>query len=229
MWALSETGLLNKDILTQLQEALVSHGLPAVKYADFISVEGGRLELEAEVFEREILSAGKASIVLEVRAYSAPLGGRPIIECFAGVGDSKDQAVSNAFAKMLLGVFHVLIEALTSHSCEDQVEVESWKRQDAAWKIFSGPLLTQYSDNSTLSDSYPEVISKLDALFVEMATPGPHWIRVFVGAYHGQIQAIEVLLDNEDWGQAQSILVSQDWACTEDYQSLRHFVLALPA
>lgn len=220
---------MSKDVLTQLQEALVSHGLSAVQYADFISVEGGRLELKAEVFERETSSAGTATVVLEIRAHSALLGGSPIIECFAGMGDSKDQAISNAFAKMLLGVFHVLIEALTSHSCEDQVEIENWKRRDAAWKIFSGPLLTQYSDNSTLSDSYPEIISKLESLFAETATPGPHWIRVFVGAYHGRIQAIEVLLDNEDWEQAQPILASQGWACTEDYQSLRHFVLALPA
>ncbi len=215
-------------ITAHLKTVLESHGLSVTERGDILSVDDGRLELRAEIFDRED-HAGSHTVVLELQASSDLLGGRPIVECFAGVGSSRDKAVSDAFGKMLLGSFHVIIEALTSHACdEEQAEIEHWTRSDGSWQVFSGPLLSQHSGASTLSSSYPSFISQLNSLLIKTILPGPHWIRVFLGSYHDQVQVGEVLLDNEPWEAGQSLLLSQSWSCTNEYQSIRHFVLALP-
>lgn len=195
---------------------------------DILSVDDGRLELQAEIFEREA-PAGSHTVVLELHAYSNLLGGRSIVECFAGVGSTRDQAISDAFGKMLLGSFHVLIEALTNHACDaGQAEVEHWVGSGGSWQVFSGPLLTQHSGISTLSSTYPSFFSELNSLFIKTIPPGPHWVRVFLGSYHDQVRVGEVLLDNEPWEPGQSLLFSQNWSCANEYQSVRHFFLALP-
>jgi hypothetical protein len=53
-------------------------------------------------------------------------------------------------------------------------------------------------------------------------------VRVFLGGYHSQVQASEVLLDNEVWDLAHAQLLAQQWNCSNEYQSIRHFLLMLP-
>lgn len=129
---------------------------------------------------------------------------------------------------MLLGTFHVLIEGLTSHSCqEEQAEIEHWTGTNSAWTVYSGPLLTNHSGDSTLCAAYPAFIAQLTSLFKAKVPSGPHWVRVFLGAYDDKVQATEVLLDNETWEQGQSLLAAQEWPCT-GVPTVRHFILALP-
>ena len=80
----------------------------------------------------------------------------------------------------------------------------------------------------TLGDAYPTFLAALSRRFLESAPPGPHWIRVFVACYHGQLQSTEVLIDNEPWEEGQRLLRAQPWATTQAFQSIRHFMLALP-
>ncbi|MCY1406452.1 hypothetical protein D3C76_421690 [compost metagenome] len=224
----TEISPLTNNITSQLKAALEAHSLGVAEHNGALSVEEGRLELEANVFDHAATSTS-STVVLEVQARSDQLAGQPIVECFAGVGESRDQAIADAFGKMLLGTFHVLIEGLTSHSCpEELAEIEHWQNDDSDWTVFSGPLLTMHSGDSTLNSTYPAFISQLTSLFVATVPPGPHWVRVFLCAYDDQVQAVEVLLDNEPWEQGQSLLAAQSWSCTPDYQSIRHFILALP-
>lgn len=219
--------VLINTIHRQLRIALEAHALDVVENDGVLLVDGGRLELQGSVFDRDTVP-GNAAVVLEVQARSGWLD-QPIIECFAGIGASRDQAIADAFGKMLLGSFHVLIEGLTRHSCQEaQAEIEHWTGVNSGWTVFSGPLLTQHAGNSTLSAIYPDFLAQLTSLFVATVPSGPHWVRVFLGAYHDKIQATEVLLDNAPWAQGQSLLTAQEWPCTHEYQSIRHFMLALP-
>lgn len=217
-----------QSLLVLLHEALKLHGLEADRVGNRILIEGGRLQLEADT-QRYETPDDSVTLSLEVRAFSDALPGGPILETFASNAATEALALSDAFSKFLLGSFHVLIETLTSHECtEEQTQVERWANDSAAWDIYSGPLLTQSVGASTMATTYPEFMAALTTMFQERASNGSHWIRVFIASYHGSVQAAEVLLDNEPWEEAHTLLASREWACTHDYQSLRHFLLAIP-
>lgn len=214
--------------LALLQEALQMHGLEAARVGDRLSVEHGRLQFEADT-QIHAASDGSVTLSLEVRAFTDALPGGPILETFANNAATEALALSGAFSKFLLGSFHVLIESLTSHECaEEQAQVERWANDGAAWDVYSGPLLTQSVGASTMATNYPDFMAALTTMFQETAPIGSHWIRVFIASYHGSVQATEVLLDNEPWEEAHALLASREWTCTHDYQSLRHFLLAIP-
>ena len=223
-----ELDAVGDDILGKLDKAIRAHGLRTVRDSAQISIEEGRVVLEARVIDRDA-AASQATVVLEICVHSPELGERPIVECFAGWGATRDLAVAAAFGKMLLGFLHVVMEGLTSHACEDgQSDIEHWAGVDAAWTICSGALVGQHSGESTLTGTYPSFMTQLTSLFERSVGPGPHWVRVFLAAYDGKVQAGEVLLDNEVWQEGLDLLLAQPWQATDEYQSTRHFFLALP-
>lgn len=215
--------------LTLLQETLSAHGVQSAKVDDRVLVEDGRLQFEADTL-RHGTSSNSVTLSFEVRVFSEALPDGPIRETFASNAPTEALALSDAFSKFLLGSFHVLLESLTSHECaEKQSEIERWEREDAAWDVYSGPLLTQSNGPSTLATSYPEFMEALTSLFQQRAPIGSHWVRIFIAGYHGSIQITEALLDNEPWEEAHTLLASRQWTCAHDYQSLRHFFLVIPA
>lgn len=218
---------MKESITDALVLAIEAHGLSVQREGDTLLVDEGRLILNADVFEND--KAARTTVVLELQARSPLLGERPIIECFVGIGDSPEDASGDAFNKMLLGTFHVLVEALTRHACDDgQVDIEHWEGETTSWRAFVAPLLTHHSSTSALAGTYSTLFVGLQDLFRRTAPPGPHWMRVFVGAFDGELQACEVLVDNEPWEAGLSLLQSQAWQCQDEYQSVRHFVLMMP-
>lgn len=216
------------DILETLYGAVIAHGVVAEKFSDYIAVSQSDLVLAATIYEGNITPT-TATVTLEVTARSAKIDGEQIVERFAGMGQTKDSAAANAFGKFLLGSFHVILEALANHQCsETQAEVEEWSQGTFNWTIYSGPLISQQSTESALTKSYGSFLEKLKALYCETVAPGPHWIRVFLGAYDNAVLGSEVLLDNEPWEQAHELLRAHGWRYVSEYQSVRHFILAIP-
>jgi hypothetical protein len=220
---------LSNDILDMLERAVATHGLPIARHPHHLSVDNDRLLLKAGAMLQPS-PHGRTVITLQLQAHAVELRGKPVVETFAGAGSSRDEAVADAFGKLVTGSLHTLLEALTSHRCtEGQDNIARWARKDSAWQVFSGPTLAQHHDGLTLGDAYPAFLAALSRRFLEMAPPGPHWIRVFVACYNGQLQGSDVLLDNEPWEDAERLLRAQPWATTQGFQSMRQFLLALPA
>ena len=220
---------LSNDILDMLERAVAAHGLPLVRHPQHLSVDGDRLLLKAGAMP-QVAPHGRTVMTLQLQAHAAELRGQPVVETFAGAGNGRDEAVADAFAKCETGSLHTLLEALTSHSCaQGQSSIARWGRKDAAWDVYSGPTLAQHHGGLTLSDAYPAFLAGLSRRFLEKAPPGPHWIRVFVACYNGQLQSSDVLLDNQPWDEGQRLLRAQPWATTQALQSIRQFLLAMPA
>lgn len=213
-----------------LYEAVTGHGLTASRVGEEILVGDGLLRLELHTRERPAEHEGHI-VQLDVLARSIRLGERPLIESFAGFGATPEEAGNQAFGKFLRASFHVLIEALADHSCEnDQGEWDHWQEPDRAWKVCSGPLLVQHSqtDATAVHSPYTGFSEHLEALFRREAPPGAHWVRVFICAFDGAVQTVEVLLDNDTWPAGEALAGSIDWATPQAYTTLRHFLLALP-
>jgi hypothetical protein len=218
---------MSERILEQLRATFAAHGLPAERAGNALAAGDG-LVVEPRVFTREGVS-GTFQVQVDFVISSPRLGGREFLDSFAGIGGSLESAEKNAFEKFLIGSFHVIAAALTRHERKsEQIEWEDWKGAAHGWRVCTGPLLTLATREDAGIEGYPAFFGKLSELFCREAGPGPHWVRVFVGSFEGQIAGGEVLLDGEPWPPAEQLLGEHGWTLPEGYASARHLMIALP-
>jgi hypothetical protein len=218
---------MTERILDMLHTTFAAHGLPAERTGKTLAIRDG-LVIEPRVFAREGVS-GAFQVQVDFAVSSPRLGGRELLDSFAGIGGSLESAEQNAFEKFLIGSFHVLAEALTSHECDsEQVEWEEWRGAAHGWRVCSGPLLTLATREDAGIEGYPRFFGRLAELYSREVAAGAHWVRVFVGAFDGQLAGSEVLLDGAPWVPAEELLAEHDWSFPEGYASARHLLIALP-
>ncbi len=219
---------MQETVQQELHLAFTQHGIQAYEKDGALFVPAGALEIESRVTNISSTS-GKHVVSVDVVTYSPRLGTKPIVESFAGIGDSPSEAIGLAFLKFMLGTFHVLIEALSDHSCnQNQGEWFDWRLNESSWRVCSGPIISQ-------SEPSGEIITKqcgdffraLEPLYLRQIKTGTHWIRIFVCAYQGKLHATEVLLDNERWVEAEELAFSWDWVTPDSYTAARSFSIAL--
>ncbi|RVD72594.1 MAG: hypothetical protein EOS58_22055 [Mesorhizobium sp.] len=177
--------MASDKVLDMIHGALIAHGIDAVRRDQDVLLQSRQLRFEAEVFEAE---AGR--LVLEIYIFSPLLDVQPVIESFAGFGDTREQELNQAFEKFLRGVFHVAIEGLADHVCDNmQAEVEVWQQsspcwkiwqKNVRWKIYGGPVISQATTElNSLNRGYPTFYAKLEKLFIASVSPGSHFVRTF--------------------------------------------------
>lgn len=225
-------------VLDLIYDALIAHGMNAIRGQQDVTIQSKHLRFEAEVFDKDHQGPDHR-LVLEIYVFSALLNTQPVIESFAGFGDTREQALNQAFAKFLGGVFHMLIEGLADHVCDNmQAEVEIWRRNRASWKfwrnnvswkIYGGPVISQATTElCSLTRGYPAFYAQLEKLFTASVPPGSHFVRTFLAGLNGTLISAEVLLDNEVWPEGENLAVRQDWDYGDGYQAIRQVILALP-
>ena len=183
---------MSERILEMLRNSFTAHGLPAEREGKALSLSDG-LVVEPRVFAREGVS-GMFHVQVDFAIASPRLDGRELLDSFAGIGSSLESAEQNAFEKFLIGSFHVVAEALTTHECgPEQVEWEDWRGAAHGWRVCSGPLLTVSTREEAGIEGYPRFFGRLSELYSREVAAGAHWLRVFVGAFDGQLAGSEVL------------------------------------
>ncbi|MFD1982831.1 DUF6348 family protein [Mesorhizobium newzealandense] len=196
--------MASQEVLDLIHEALIAHGINTIRGQHDVSLELENLRFEAEILDREQRDS-TLWLVVEIHIFSPLLGTQPVIESFVGMGDTRQQATFQAFGKFLIGVFHVLIEGLAKHVCDNmQADIEFWQRNDASWKVYAGPVITQAVVECTLNRTYPAFYAQLEKLFSANVRPGSHFVRIFVASHGGELIGKEVLLDNETWPEGQA-------------------------
>ena len=211
-----------------ISDAFAAHGMASNAVGSLVRV-GEDLRIRVRCHLRTQRQDG-ATIQLDIETETDALGASsPLMDSFAGIGPTQRDAAKNAFGKFLIGSFHVMAEALTSHRCDSgQVEWEDWLAPGAGWKVCSGPLLTQATKECRTSSQYGDVLARIRELFVLQAEPGPHWVRIFIAFLRGQVHSTEVMLDGVEWRGAQELCREARWTPSDEYESLRHLLVALP-
>lgn len=230
--------MASHKVLDMIHGALIAHGMDALRREEDVTLQSKQLRFEAEVFEPDHQGPNRR-LVLEIYIYSPLLDVQPVIESFAGFGDTGEQQLNQAFEKFLRGVFHVIIEGLADHICDNmQAEVEIWQRSSARWKIwrnsarwkiYGGPVISQATTElCSLTGGYPVFYAQLEKLFTASVRPGGHFVRTFLAGLNGTLVSAEVLLDNAVWQEGQNLAISHDWHYGDGYQAIRQVILALP-
>jgi hypothetical protein len=215
-------------IIELVQFSLEAHGLASAIDGNVVRLaDGSDLSFEPRVFDGPPNEHAKIT-QLDMVVRSRRIPRRYIVESMAGLGEDQAEAEREAFGKFLTGPFHVLLTALADHTCDSNpAEWLTWKNGSASWRICDGPLV--FNNTADTQTAYPDFIPQLEKLFLASATREVHWVRVFLGSFNGKQTGGEVLLDNQPWPDAVALLNSQQWEFPQEYRSLRHFFVALPA
>jgi hypothetical protein len=226
---------MSELLLDALLRCCGSHGIGAERAGGLVRAQDG-LTLEPRVSTREP-PAGSAQVQVQVdfAVQSPRMGAVPFLDSFGGLGATREAAELNALQKFVQGSFHVIVESLTTHSCPpgdgeaDAVEWEDWVGESgAAWRVCTGPLLILATREGARIDGFGEFFPALTDLFRARVSPGPHWMRLFLGAIDGGHVGSEVLVDGGVWADGQRLLDSHPWTYPQGYASLRHLLIALP-
>jgi len=218
---------MSEQLLEFLRTSFRDHGIDNERRGNRIHTVDD-LTIEPRVCPREDLR-GTSQVQVDFAVESPRLGSLPLLDSFAGVGNSRDDAERNAAGKFLQSSLHVIAAALTRHDRDSsQVEWEDWSAGDRGWKVCLGPVLTVASREGARIEGVSGFFPRLNALLAETMAPGPHWMRVFLGALDGEHMGGEVLVDGAVWPAGQQMLDGHDWVYPEGYASFRHLLIALP-
>jgi Family of unknown function (DUF6348) len=219
---------MSETILDALCLAFTSHGLECERRDVAARIQDG-LIIEPRVLLRDPLN-GSERVQVDFQVESPRLGGTVLLDSFAGIGASLEEAEQNAFGKFLSGSFHVIAESLTDHHCSDgEVEWEDWPGIGHTWRVCSGPVLLIATHHGAQIEGFPEFFSQLSESFSNSMGPGPHWMRTFIGGLDGNRLGSEVLVDGAEWQEGAQLAEATAWNFPEGYASCRHLLIALPA
>jgi hypothetical protein len=218
---------MSEWLLNALRESFAAHGLEGEPASGALAFRGD-LKLEPRVTVRGTAN-GTTQVQVDFAVHSPRLGGLPLLDSFAGIGATREEAEKDAFGKFLSGSLHVIAESLTDHRCDsDQVDWEDWRGEHGAWRVCAGPLLMVATRRGERIDGFPAFFEQLMRLFSSEMPAGPHWMRVFLGSLDGERKGSEVLVDGAEWPAAEQLLEQHLWAYPPGYASLRHLLIALP-
>lgn len=219
---------MSDQLLEFLQVSLASHGVKSDRNGSAIHAQDG-LVIEPRVIPRDTVR-GAAQVQVDFAIQSPRLPGIAFLDSHAGVADTAENAEKNAFSKFLQGSFHVIAEALTTHSCDQgEVEWEDWEAGAGhAWRVCTGPLLLIASRPGSRVEGIEDFFPRLNRLFCETMTAGPHWMRVFMGSLDGKHNGSEVLVDGAVWPAGQDLLDAHAFTCPPGYASFRLLLITLP-
>ncbi|HEX8911749.1 MAG TPA: DUF6348 family protein, partial [Humisphaera sp.] len=149
--------------------------------------------------------------------------GRVIVESFAGMGESPDQALGDAFRGFASNTFHVLLAAFFGVDNE-QVTREEWSLGGRRGRVVLGTVGFR-GEAPTLEGLSNEWFAALQqAVQRRPLRPGSHWVRLYYGQMRGEPLACEVLLDNDVWADVQAEMAAFGWQAKEPFYSVRLFL-----
>ncbi|MBF02233.1 MAG: hypothetical protein CMP76_02940 [Flavobacterium sp.] len=146
--------------------------------------------------------------------------GRKVIESFGDIGTTKEEAVKNNLKNFVINDFHVITSALND-SFDDEVTTEEWNINDKIYQAYIGNFgrkgNLEIPENTF--NKIEEIVKKQD--FNEKY----HWIRFYYGKINQEPAIIEFLVDNKKNHQAEEIISKLDWQDTNEYASVRNFII----
>lgn len=148
-----------------------------------------------------------------------------LLESFAGLGSTPAEAEKDAFDNFCRSSFHVIAAAFYDHSEPDQVTSELWQLAGSEYEATIGNFtLRSFQGGGT---PIPEdLFPRLEAMIRALPASVPlYWIRAFYCNLDREEHVSEVLLNNDRWPAAESMVASLEWEPRDSYYSARLFLV----
>jgi hypothetical protein len=212
-------------------------GVPSVREAfagllreHGFAVDGSRvgaLEFDAQVFPRP--PGRQLMVQVDFVVRHPALARDRIVESFAGVGATWQDALGQTVRKFGQGSLHPILAVLLDRSAgADQVEWERLSHPGGAFDVCLGPLLGLYSATPPAPIG-PLLAALLAALGGVPLSRTVHSLRVFTMHQDRTPMTAEVLLDNQPWAAGQAIVAAARYEGPPGLVGSRLFALLTPA
>ena len=207
------------DILLKLLE---SHGVSASVKSDWIETTAGH-KLAGNVV-REIPSPA-GTVNLQLDFYFDLPDGRLLIESFAGLGTSREDAIKDGIQNYVANSFHVILSSFTDMANTDQVETEEWTINGRKRNVVIGGMgIRRFSDAEFNPPTkwFSVVQKEIERMPLDDRC---HWIRCYYAQMDGKPMAIEALLDNEESAILLASMKQIEWPTDPEFYGLRIFLV----
>ena len=207
------------DILLQLLE---SHGVSASVQSDWVETSGGH-KLAASVV-REMPSP-EGTVNLQLDFYVDLPDGRLLIESFAGLGTSRNEAIKDGFQNYVFNSFHVILSTISDVANTDQVETEEWTINGRKRNVLIGGMgIRRFTDAEFTppTEWFSTVQKQIENLPLDERS---HWIRCYYAQMDGKPMTIEALFDNEESSILVDTLKQIEWPIDSEFYGLRIFLV----
>jgi hypothetical protein len=210
------------DVNPPLLALFQGHGVEAVAEGEWVTFPG-RAHRACAVIVKETPHKASLSVQLDVRFEVAP--GRTVVESFAGVGVTREEAVKDAIRNFTMNSFHVLLAAFLVPGDDEQVGREEWTVGGRPSRVTVGNVGIRGRPpvSGAAVVAWYHVFE--ERIKEKQLRPGTHWVRLYYGQMDNKPLACEVLLDNRVWDEVQSEMVAYDWPCGEAFYSVRVFLV----
>lgn len=216
---------MDLDVTSTLQEFLQAHSI-STQFKDQWLI-WGLASSSAWIFRRP--SADVNNLVrLNINVRSPLLGGRTLVECFAGWGSDEQEAISSAWGKFSRSCLHVLMQVFMNDPPDKgQVEWETWGSDDNLWRVCMGPLLIlNFRDRAPLALACGDLLDQLRDKLLPILTGECHWLRFYYMKQGDKRVGSECLLDNDTWPEGEKLV--DQWSWPKGFYSARLFLIMLP-
>jgi hypothetical protein len=211
--------------MSQVNEALLeffrAHGVESVPQDEWIAFPGRDMRANASI-AGEMEQQSAITVQLDVELEIAP--GRTISESFAGLGETREEAVADALQSFTANSFHVLLAAFFG-SDDPHVSQEEWVIGGRTGRVTIGDVGTRGTPPVQGDQRVGWLQHFEEKLKEQQLRPGTNWVRLYYGQAQGSMVVCEVLLNNYVWEEMQSEMAAADWPSGEEFYSVRVFLV----
>lgn len=211
-------------VLAYLRALFTAHGAPCA-----LSRDGASLVFPARPYQLfshvEKVKRVEDRHVLEL-VVALELSGRDraVVETFAGWGETRDEALDQAFTYFTQSAFHVWLAAFFGIG-DYRVTEEEWLVAGKAKRAYAGEMVTigRFPAGGILmTDVFPALEAAVKSRPME---DNSHWLRFFFAQVKEGQRVCQVLLDNEPWPDVREEMERFPWPESDNYYSIRQFTV----
>ncbi|MFL9483619.1 DUF6348 family protein [Chitinophagaceae bacterium LWZ2-11] len=152
--------------------------------------------------------------------------GKEIIESCTGMGDDLQSALNDAWINFTINSFHTLLAAFFTPDYDDQIERSDLHITDNRFTMICNPIITRGKQpGNTTTEWLQQFNTEITKHRLSNET---HWIRLYYAGTSENIYGHEVLLDNNNWTELESLLPSFNFPITNEFSSVRLFMILQP-
>lgn len=192
--------------------------------------ENGKLNIDFAVpiqldTSIEVVSEQEDAVLTRLEVRTELPDGRILTENYGDVGDDFEQAMQRNWESFQSSSLPVLIQAFNQTEYYDLV----WELHGQRYQVYTGDLVMK-AESERPQMIEPEVFFNALVASLSDYTIGKriHFLSFYLQQDKNEIQALELVLDNERLKYTEEDLLELGWQKREDFYSIRLFMVAMP-
>ncbi|MCA9033965.1 MAG: hypothetical protein KDA91_02490 [Planctomycetaceae bacterium] len=151
--------------------------------------------------------------------------GREIIEFLAGMGETREQAISDTFLNFTVTTFHGVYSGFLNSNDEHMVPVDV-QINGKVRPVISGDVYMRSSEENRESVDLQKISEEVRRMLSTLPLDEKsHWMKIVYGQADGQVISVSVTLDNLPDDTLTATLAELNWPRTEQFYMVKQFVV----